>query len=97
MKDAFEIYIADSVATEIGRIADYYAEKGGGFWVAELTEPIVGMFGLEPSGPRAMELRRMHVDPNFRRLDIAQAMLAFAEKHSRTLDKARLDLSTSEV
>ena len=97
MQDAFERYIQDSIAEEIGRISDYYAAKRGGFWVAELASVVVGMFGLEPSGADAMELRRMYVDPDFRRRGIAQAMLAAAEDHCRDAGLARLDLSTSEV
>ena len=97
MKDAFERYIADSITNEIGRVADYYADKGGAFWVAELDGRIVGMFGLEPSGVGAMELRRMYVDPDIRRRGIAQAMLGVAEDYCRAAGMARLDLSTSEV
>lgn len=97
MKAAFEGYIESSIIEEIGRIEDYYAEKQGGFWVAEIDGRIVGMFGLEPSGKDAMELRRMYVDPDMRRLGIAAAMLRFAEDHCRAGGLPRLDLSTSEV
>lgn len=97
MKQAFERYIDDSITKEIGRPKDYYGEKGGGFWVAEIDRAIVGMFGLEPSGAAAMELRRMYVDPDFRRRGIAGAMLDFAERHCRNEGRRRLDLSTSEV
>jgi len=97
MTDAFERYIQDSIAEEIGRISDYYAEKRGGFWGAALDGRVVGMFGLEPVGADAMELRRMYVDPDFRRRGIAQAMLRAAEAHCRAAGLARLDLLTSEV
>ena len=52
---AFEDYIDRSIREEIGRIADYYREKHGGFWVAVSDGRLVGMFGLEPSGPSSME------------------------------------------
>jgi GNAT superfamily N-acetyltransferase len=97
MKDAFERYIAASIADEMGRVADYYADKGGSFWVAEIAGRLVGMFGLEPAGTDAMELRRMYVDPDFRRRGIARLMLEAAEDHCRAIGCARLDLSTSEV
>ena len=34
LRDAFEAYIARSLVEEIDRIADYYGERDGGFWVA---------------------------------------------------------------
>lgn len=97
MKEAFESYIARSLAEEIDGIADYYSERKGGFWVADGGGRIVGMFGLEPSGPDAMELRRMYVDPDVRRQGIARRMLDFAEQECRRRKRFRMDLSTSEL
>ena len=97
MRDAFEAYIARSMTEEMGRIAAYYRERDGGFWVAERDAAIVGMFGLERVGPDAMELRRMYVDPSARRAGIARSMLAFAEAECRRLSTKRLELSTSEL
>jgi len=94
---AFEDYIDRSIREEIGRIADYYREKHGGFWVAVSDGRLVGMFGLEPSGPSSMELRRMYVDPDTRRQGIARLMLHFAEDECRRRNIGRLDLSTSEL
>ncbi|MBS9718415.1 GNAT family N-acetyltransferase [Pseudohalocynthiibacter aestuariivivens] len=96
-KEAFEGYITRSLAEEIDRISDYYARIEGGFWVAVNGETIVGMFGLEPSSSEAMELRRMYVDPQARRLGIAQKMLSFAEDECRRRDRPNMDLSTSEL
>jgi GNAT superfamily N-acetyltransferase len=97
MAEGFEGYIALSLKEEIDRIADFYCEKRGGFWVAADGVRIVGMFGLEPSSADAMELRRMYVDPNARRRGIARMMLRFAEDECRRRDRPRLDLSTSEL
>jgi GNAT superfamily N-acetyltransferase len=97
MKDAFEGYILDSIGEEIGRISAYYADKRGSFWVASCDDEIVGMFGLEPSGESAQELRRMYVDLDWRRRGIARKMLQHAEDHCRDTGINRLDLSTSEV
>jgi GNAT superfamily N-acetyltransferase len=97
MKGAFETYIDRSLTEEIDRIADYYSERHGGFWVAVENEKIVGMFGLESSGDSAMELRRMYVDPDVRRRGIARQMLDFAEQECRRRNRPRLDLSTSEL
>ena len=79
MREAFEAYIARSLTEEMDRVAAYYGERGGGFWVGLQDEKIVGMFGLEPAATDAMELRRMYVDPSARRSGIARLMLQFAE------------------
>ena len=97
MKDAFEIYIARSLTEEIDRVSEYYSERNGGFWVAVDGERIVGMFGLEPSGEGAMELRRMYIDPDFRRRGIARRMLDFAEQQCRRRQRPIMNLSTSEL
>jgi putative acetyltransferase len=97
MHDAFEAYIARSLAEEIDRIIAYYSERDGGFWVALREGRIVGMFGLERAGPDAMELRRMYVDPAARRGGIARSMLQFAEDECRRRNVPRLELSTSEL
>ena len=98
LRDAFQAYIARSLTEEIDRIADYYyRERDGGFWVAVDAEQVAGMFGLEPAGSRAMELRRMYVDPDRRRLGLARRMLAFAEDECRRRGLTRLELSTSEL
>ncbi|MFB9267128.1 GNAT family N-acetyltransferase [Bradyrhizobium erythrophlei] len=97
MRDTFEAYIARSLSEEIDRISDYYSVRNGGFWVAVDGRRIAGMFGLEPSGGEAMELRRMYVDPEARRRGIARTMLAFAERECLRRNRPRLDLSTSEL
>jgi GNAT superfamily N-acetyltransferase len=97
MHDAFEDYIARSLAEEIDRISDYYAERDGGFWVALRASCVVGNFGLERIGSDAMELRRMYVAPAARRGGIARGMLGFAEAETRRFGARRLELSTSEL
>jgi putative acetyltransferase len=97
LKEAFEGYIVLSLREEIDRIADYYAERDGGFWVAMDGGRVVGMFGLEPSSPTALELRRMYVDPDARRRGIARMMLRHAEDEGRRRGCSSLELSTSEL
>lgn len=96
MREAFEGYIRRSLDDEMNRGAQYYAEKGGGFWVAVSGADLMGMFGLEPS-EQGMELRRMYVHPNARRRGVALLMLARAEEESALMGAAQLDLSTSEL
>jgi len=93
MENRFEAYIAD----EIGRIEDYYAERGGRFWVAADGDRIIGMFGLERHGDDGMELRRMYVAPEARRRGLARRMLALAEDHCREAGVGEMHLSTAEI
>jgi len=97
MTAAFETYIQRSLEEEIGRIGDYYAERQGSFHVAELSHRLCGMFGLEASGPDAMELRRMYVDPFARGRGIGRVLLDRAEKETVAAGRRRLVLSTSEI
>jgi putative acetyltransferase len=97
MRDTFEAYIARSLTEEIDRIAAYYGERDGGFWVALRENKLAGMFGLERVAADAMELRRMYVDPSARRSGIARQMLQYAEAECRRRGISRLELSTSEL
>lgn len=97
LKDAFEAYIARSLREEIDRIADYYREKQGGFWVVVDEGAMVGMFGLEAVSSDAMELRRMYVDPSARRRGVGRQVLEFAENECRRRNRPKLVLSTSEL
>ena len=97
MREAFDAYVVRSLRAEIDRIADYYRERDGCFFVAELAASIVGFYGLESAGSDAMELRRMYVDPLERGRDLGRALLVHAEDRARGRGKVRLILSTSEL
>jgi GNAT superfamily N-acetyltransferase len=97
LRDAFEAYIERALAEEIDRIADYYREHDGGFWVSIRSNRLVGTFGLERASPDAMELRRMYVDAAARRNGIGRRMLQYAEDECRRRNIARLELSTAEI
>ena len=97
LTDAFEDYIARSLAEEIDAIPAYYAAREGAFFVARAGGRVMGMFGLETAGEGAAELRRMYVDPDARRRGIARKMLAFAEDEARRAGAREMVLSTSEI
>jgi GNAT superfamily N-acetyltransferase len=97
LRDAFEAYIQRSLAEEIDRLAAYYREHDGGFWVAIRSDRLVGTFGLERASPDAMELRRMYVDVAARRNGIGRRMLQYAEEECRRRKVARLELSAAEI
>jgi GNAT superfamily N-acetyltransferase len=97
MRAVFDDYIERSLREEIDIIPTYYARRGGGFWVAELSSQLVGMFGIEMVDGRAAELRRMYVEPSRRRLGIARAMLEAAEQEAKRRGAKIMTLSTSEL
>jgi len=97
LREAFETYVATSLRDEIGRLADYYAERHGSFWVAHEGDRLAGVFGLEGVGSSAAELRRMYVDVPFRKRGLARQMLAHAERVCRAAGTPALTLSTSEL
>ncbi len=97
LTEAFETYIEQSLEQEIDRISSYYESHGGSFWVCLIDEKIVGMFGLEQYADTDLELRRMYVDPNARRMGIARKMLNFAEQQALHAGANHLYLSTSEI
>ena len=97
LRNAFEVYIEHALRVEIDRIAAYYSERDGGFWVAVKGDKVLGTFGLERASDDAMELRRMYVDPSARRQGIARRMLQWAEDECRRRNASRLELSTAEI
>jgi len=97
LAEAFEAYIALSLAEEIDVIPVYYGARQGAFFVARAGGRLMGIFGLEAAGEGAVELRRMYVDPDARRQGIARKMLAFAEDEARSMGARDMVLSTSEI
>jgi GNAT superfamily N-acetyltransferase len=97
LREAFESYMAVSLRDEIDRLADYYAERQGAFFVVDDGDKLPGVFGIERLGTTSAELRRMYVDAAYRRRGLARVMLAFAEQACRDAGTRVLTLSTSEL
>jgi len=58
----------------------YMKQPGNHFWVAELTDGekkgmIIGMIGVLHPEPQSAEIRRLRVDPNFRRRGVGSALM----------------------
>lgn len=97
MREAFEDYIARALREEIDRIPEYYAARGGGFFVALEGDALAGVFGLERLNTATAELRRTYVRRDRRRSGIAGQMLRSAEALCWEAGCRRLTLSTSEL
>jgi GNAT superfamily N-acetyltransferase len=97
LRDAFESYMAVSLRDEIDRLAEYYAERQGTFFVVYDGNRLAGVFGVERLGAPSAELRRMYVDAAYRRQGLAIMMLEYAEQACRGAGTRVLTLSTSEL
>ena len=97
LREAFQRYVAVSLRDEIDRLADYYAERQGAFFVVYDGDKLAGVFGLERLGAPSAELRRMYVDAAYRRQGLARMMLDYAEQVCRDAGTLLLTLSTSEL
>jgi len=98
MRERFEQYIQTSLDGEVNRLRDIFSEtKCNAFWVVEIGDEIIGMFGIESRSNENTELRRMYLDRRHRGRGIAQRMLQRAETRARELGFVKLILSTAEV
>src|SRR5258706_5574894 len=67
LRTAFEQYTALSLREEIDRIPQYYGERGGSFWVVELSDgTLAGMFGVESACGGAAELPALYLGTHSR-------------------------------
>ena len=98
MRERFEQYIQTSIDGEMSRLSEVFSEaKRNAFWVVEIGDGIIGMFGIEWRSNESTEFRRMYLDRRHRGRGIAQRMLECAEMRARELGFAKLVLSTAEV
>ncbi len=98
LHERFERYISMAINGELRQLQDIFSEtRRNAFWVVEIDQQIVGMFGIESSDKNSTELRRMYLDRRYRGRGIAQRMLQSAEARAREFGFSRLILSTAEV
>jgi 16S rRNA (guanine527-N7)-methyltransferase len=78
---------------DLGEVQKAYLESGG-FWVAEAGGEVVGMLGAAALDDETAGLRRLRVDPAWRRRGIAGRLCEMAEEFCRERGFARLQLHT---
>ena len=97
MNDAFEAYIAHSLADEIDEVSDYYRERNGGFGSPSTTRGSSACSAWIPRATTQWDCAAgVTCDPDVRRRGIARRMLHFAEQECRGRGH-RMDLSTSAL
>ncbi|MDV2993343.1 MAG: hypothetical protein N4J56_002997 [Chroococcidiopsis sp. SAG 2025] len=67
---------------DVLEIENYYLATGGEFWVVEFQSQIVGTAGYYPirRGEKAVEIRKMYLLPQARRLGLGRFLLQELEK-----------------
>jgi len=72
-----------------------YLDARGEFLVAEIDGAIVGMGAIRRLDDERAEVKRIRVDPSFRRRGIADALLRALDERARALGYRRLVLDTA--
>ena len=82
----------DGEMPELHALATYYADKGGGLWVAEAEGAVTGMIAVRPLDAGAWEICRVYVDPSRHGSGLGHALLDQAERHAIAAGAGRLAL-----
>lgn len=104
--------LVESVLTEYGmgfepdhtdrdaiHVEDAYWKTGGEFWVAEASHRIIGTGAYHPShrGPKAVELRKMFILPDYRGQGLGRFMLDQLEQSAAAKGFTEMWLETATV
>lgn len=83
----------DGELPELRRIASYFAEHDGRFWVAERGGVIVGSVGVSPAtDPRGVELKKLYVARSEREGGLGSRLVELVEAEAERRDAAFIDL-----
>ena len=83
----------DGEIPELRRIASYFEEHEGEFWVAENEGRVVGCIGHTPAAdPAGTELKKLYVDASARVGGVGTKLLAKVEDAARTRESKFIDL-----
>lgn len=83
----------DGEIPELRRIASYFAEHSGEFWVAERGDQVVGCIGYSPAtDPTGIELKKLYVDKNARVGGLGTQLLEHVERAAEQRGARFIDL-----
>lgn len=96
------VFDVDAELPELYALATHFANRGGMLWVAESGDGrILGMIGMMPAGDGAsggdsdgVELHKLYVAREARRLGLASRLLSLVEDEARARDAAFIELKT---
>lgn len=73
-------------------IERFYHEKGGGFWVMELNENIIGTIGLKLISAERCELCRLYLAKSFRGMGYGKALFRYIQTAARILGFIEMEI-----
>ena len=83
----------DGEMPELRRIASYFVEHGGEFWVADRDARVVGCIGFTPaSDPRGIELKKLYVCSTERKSGLGGRLVALVEAAAQARGAEFIDL-----
>lgn len=74
----FGIAITREDQPDLARIAEFYQNGNGNFWIARAGDAVVGTIALLDIGNQQVALRKMFVRADYRGKDVARALLGQA-------------------
>jgi len=84
---------AEGELPELFRIASYFREHQGEFWVAELGGSVVGCIGYSPaSDPSGVELKKLYVHASAREHGLGGTLVERVEARARERGARFIDL-----
>lgn len=96
-ENAFNEYINRAINEELLHIEEQYnSSEGSNFWVAVMSDTVVGMIGVQRASESEGEIRRLAVRKSKRRLGVATELMSVAESYSKTQGYKHIILDTSE-
>jgi len=83
----------DGELPELRRIASYFKEHAGRFWVAERSGRVVGCVGVSPAAaPEGLELKKLYVAASERRSGLGGRLVALVETEAAARGAHFIDL-----
>jgi ribosomal protein S18 acetylase RimI-like enzyme len=80
---------------EMATFPGQYSPPGGCLFVAQYENKIVGCVGLRDRGSGVCEMKRMYVQPNFRRKGLGKALAEAVIDKARGMDYTHMRLDTT--
>lgn len=89
-------YIDRAIQSELAHIDQYYSSsRRAEFWILVQDQMLLGTSAFEPITDDTAELRRMLVNPRFRRMGLGKLLLTQCESRALAIGYRSMSLSTS--
>lgn len=79
----FSTAAVGSIREDLRTFEATYGGAGGGFWVAEHADEIIGTVAIRPKHDRTCELKRLYLRSDIRGSGVGQALYDHAERFAR--------------